>query len=218
MHDLPTERVFIVSDLIVTPRASVRACFAVQTQAGCQTVDATSQCTYILHSSHPPFNHQSQLLYYKKNNQFLPSMLYNLRNHLPIPHKTPQLLWQGLLHIVVVRESPWHVDVDTSTLACQDFRVERLGAEIDYCSIDLVKHDGWQHTQHLHLKFGALDDIDGTDERVNDQGALHAVVHRYGVRFPDDSDGSFGAAGNKDRVVDCSVYLQHLARIVVILN
>lgn len=59
----------------------------------------------------------------------------------------------------------------------------------------------------MQRKVGALDDIDGADERVDDERCAGRVIEREGVCLAVDADGGVFAARDEDRVVDLGVDL-----------
>lgn len=127
-------------------------------------------------------------------------MLYNLTYHAPISHESLDLLGQRPLHIVVFLAGTGEVDVDARAHAGEHLGAQALPAQVDGCRVDLIEQDGGEGAEDLHFEFGALDDVDGGDERVDDQRAAGAVVQADGVGFADDADGRFGAAGDEDGV------------------
>ena len=122
------------------------------------------------------------------------SMLHDLTNQLPIPNHALHLLRQRPLHVIVIVAFPRHDDIDARAQTREDLRPETFAAEIEGRAVDLVEHDGRQGAEDLHLELGALDDVDGGDEGVDDEGDGGAVVERDGVGFAVDADGGFRAA------------------------
>ena len=154
----------------------------------------------------------------KTKNAESTSMLHNLAHHRPIPHKSLNLFRQRPLHVVILFVRTGQIDIDARAHTSEHFRAQTLSSQVDSRRIDLVEQDGGQCAEDLHLEFRALDDVDGRDEGVDDEGAAGAVVEADGVGLADDADGGLGAAADEDGVGDGRVDLEHLVRVVVILD
>lgn len=141
-------------------------------------------------------------------------MLDNLTDNLSVLDVTPDLLWQGVLRVIVLGRQ---VDVDTRALAGEDFSVLAVLAEVDGCAVDLVEEDRGQGANDLERKVGALDHVDRRHKRIDDDGCARRVVDGDGVCFAVDADGGVFAAGDEDGVVDLSVELDNLAWVVEVV-
>lgn len=84
-------------------------------------------------------------------------MLYNLAHNLAILDKTPNLLGERVLAVIILAGQ---VDVDAGALARENLRVLAVLAEVDGCAVDLVEQDRGQGADDLEGKVGALDDVD----------------------------------------------------------
>lgn len=94
-------------------------------------------------------------------------MLDDLTHHLAVLNPAPDLLRERVLRIVVLARE---VDVDAGALACEDLCVLAVLAEVDGRAVDLVEEDCGEGADDLEGEVGAFDDVDGGDERVDDDG------------------------------------------------
>ena len=167
-----------------------------------------------LHNSKPmmlffPMESRSSLLF-----RHLTSMLNDFTDDLPVLNIAPDLLRQRVLSVVVFAGQ---VDVDARALACKDLCVLAVLAEVDCCAVDLVEENGGQRADNLQGEVGALDDVDGRDERVNDDGCARGVVDGDSVCLAIDADGGVLAAGDEDGVVDFGVEFNDVAGVVEVV-
>ena len=103
-------------------------------------------------------------------------MLDNLTNDPSIPDRTPDLLRQRAFLVVVILRLSGDIDVDACALAREDLRGQTLLAEVNGGAVDLIEHDGRQRPKHLERKLWTLDNVDGGNKGVDDQGHGSAVV------------------------------------------
>lgn len=68
----------------------------------------------------------------------LTGMLDNFTHHPPILDKSPDLLREGALLVVVVLGLWWEVDIDAGALAGEKFSVQAVLAEVNRSAVDLV--------------------------------------------------------------------------------
>ena len=122
-------------------------------------------------------------------------MFHNLTNQPPILDKTPNLLGQRILHVVLLSGQ---INIDARALTRKDLCVKRVFREIHSGAIDLVEQNGGQGTEDLESEVGAFDDVDGANEGVNDEGGAGRVVEGEGVGFAVDADCGVFAAGDED--------------------
>ena len=124
-------------------------------------------------------------------------MLHDLAPDLAIwTHHAPNLLWQSTFPEVILAllALDRDIDVDAAAFTRKHLRGQTRRAEIDLRAIDLVQQDGRQTAEHLDGDVGRFDDVDGRDERVEDQIQSVAVVDRDGVAFASYADrGGFTA-------------------------
>jgi hypothetical protein len=92
-------------------------------------------------------------------------MLNNLTDNLPVLDVASNLLRQRVLRVVVLARQ---IDIDAGALACKDLCVLAVLAKVNGRAVNLVKKDGGQGADNLKCEVGALDDVDGGNERVDD--------------------------------------------------
>lgn len=129
-------------------------------------------------------------------------MLDNLTDKHAVLDKSPHLFRQWDLLSIVLLGLGRHDDINASTLAGEDFGVETLLSKIDGSTVDLVKQDGWEGLLNLQGEVGALDDVDGGDQAVDDKIGARAVVDANGIRLALEDDGGLVAAGDEDGLAE----------------
>lgn len=126
---------------------------------------------------------QAPFILYTYNKQGSTSVLHNLGDELSILHETPELLWRWTLFVVTVLILWWQIDVHTARFAREDFRPKRLLAQVNLCAVHLVHQYCRYCAKNLDGEIGALDHIDGRDERVDDDRCAWGVVNADSVAF-----------------------------------
>jgi len=122
----------------------------------------------------------------------LPSVLHDLADKFSVFDISPDLL--GHRALGKVRVGRGEVDVDARRLAGEYFCVGRVLAQVNDGVVDLVEEEGRQGTQDLESEARALDDVDGADEGVDDDGRLFRVVNGDGICLAVDANvGVFAA-------------------------
>jgi hypothetical protein len=98
-------------------------------------------------------------------------MGHNLVDNLSLPFVVVGADLRGQRQFLVVLVGAGDdVQVDARGLAGEDLGTGGLLTEIDGSTVDLIQHDSGNGTVDLELKVGGLDDVDGGDEGVNDEG------------------------------------------------
>jgi len=91
-------------------------------------------------------------------------MFHNLRYQLSILDITSKLFGHRGLREIAIFLLGWQVDVDTCTLAREDFGVQAVFAEVNASTIYLVEQYGRHFLEDLHGKGRTLDDVNGGDQ------------------------------------------------------
>lgn len=126
----------------------------------------------------------------RKKAMRLTRVLDNLADELAILDISANLFWERDLLVIIFLGLRRKVDVDAGTLGGEDLGVETLLGEVDCSAINLVEQDGGEGSEDLKGEVGALDDIDGGNQCINDNASARTVVDADGVGLANQADSS----------------------------
>lgn len=123
-------------------------------------------------------------------------MLDNFADGSPIPDNGSDLPRNGQLLRVVIRSFlRRHDDIHVGAFTAENLSIQARLAQVQTCSIDLIKQDSRDNAINLQGKCRGFNDINAAHKRVNDDGEARTIVNRYSVGFTVNLDNRFIAMG-----------------------
>ena len=146
-------------------------------------------------------------------------MINNLTNDLAILDVGPELFGKRTLFGIVVGSLLGRKhNVHRRTLAGKDLCAQALLVQVDNSAVDLVEQERGDDAVDLQGELGRFDDVQTTDQGVDDNGQAAAIVDGNGIGLVVDLDDGFVAARYENGVGPIGGDFDDFTRVVKVFD